>query len=184
MMLLTECNTSNCKPELDDRSRDTSTADARSLASCRSWHVDHNRCNHLAGLGDSGCGRDLRGNQRNALLGHDAIARRRFATLARRNVLRTVRVGARRHCDDSGAQKAGERSHRAATRSPRAKADASLRKKIGRGSNLPAIVRERFVRFGHPVRVFLLLDCVAFALARSDDFGGQLFGHRLLVAAA
>ena len=60
----------------------------------------------------------------------------------------------------------------------------------GRGSSiegeagLPAIVSECLVGFGHTVGVFLLLDCVALALARGDDFGGQLFGHRLLVAVA
>jgi hypothetical protein len=50
--------------------------------------------------------------------------------------------------------------------------------------SLPAIVRERLVRFGHAVRVFLLLDRVAFALAGSDDFSGQTLWHRLLVAVA
>jgi hypothetical protein len=41
---------------------------------------------------------------------------------------------------------------------------------------LPAAVRERLVRFRHAVRVFLLLDGVAFALARRSDFGRQLLG--------
>src|SRR3954447_19217928 len=49
---------------------------------------------------------------------------------------------------------------------------------------LPAIVRERLVRIGHAVRVFLLLHRVALALRRRDHFGGQLLGHRLLVAVA
>jgi hypothetical protein len=49
---------------------------------------------------------------------------------------------------------------------------------------LPAIVRERFVGFRHAVGVFLLLDRVSFALARGDHFGGELLGHRFLVAAA
>src|ERR1017187_7111083 len=43
-------------------------------------------------------------------------------------------------------------------------------------------MRERLVRFGHAVRVFLLLDAVTLALRRRDHFGGQLLGHRLLVA--
>src|SRR6476659_4154740 len=47
---------------------------------------------------------------------------------------------------------------------------------------LPAIVRERLVRVGHAVRVFLLLHRVALALRRRDHLGGQLLGHRLLVA--
>src|ERR1035437_355729 len=49
---------------------------------------------------------------------------------------------------------------------------------------LPAIVRERLVGFGHAVRVFLLLHTVALTLRRRDHFGGQLLGHRLLVALA
>src|SRR3982751_5041175 len=49
---------------------------------------------------------------------------------------------------------------------------------------LPAIVRERLVRVGHAVRVFLLLHRVALALRRGDHLGGQLLGHRLLVAVA
>src|SRR5262245_19808383 len=49
---------------------------------------------------------------------------------------------------------------------------------------LPAVVRERLVRVGHAVRVFLLLHRVAFALGRRDDLGGELLGHRLLVAIA
>jgi len=55
---------------------------------------------------------------------------------------------------------------------------------ISCGVRLPAIVRERFVGFGHPVGVFLLLDRVALALAGGDHFGGELLRHRLLVAAA
>ena len=47
--------------------------------------------------------------------------------------------------------------------------------------SLPAIVRERLVRFRHPVRIFFLLDGVTLSLARRDHFAGQLFGHRLLV---
>ena len=50
--------------------------------------------------------------------------------------------------------------------------------------SLPAVVRERLVGLGHTVGVFLLLDCVAFALAGGDDFSGKLLGHRLLVATA
>lgn len=49
---------------------------------------------------------------------------------------------------------------------------------------LPTVVRECLVGLGHPVRVFLLLDRVALALARGNDFGGELVGHGLLVAAA
>src|SRR6186997_1917974 len=49
---------------------------------------------------------------------------------------------------------------------------------------LPPVVRECLVGFGHSMRVFLLLDRVAFALAGRDHFGGELLGHRLLVAAA
>src|SRR5215217_2325360 len=49
---------------------------------------------------------------------------------------------------------------------------------------LPAIVRERLVCVGHAVRVFLLLHRIALALRRRDHFGGQLLGHRLLVAVA
>src|SRR6476620_3253513 len=51
-------------------------------------------------------------------------------------------------------------------------------------ASLPAIVRERLVRVSHAVRVFLLLDRVAFALRGGDDFSRQLLGHRLLVAVA
>src|SRR5690349_10830488 len=45
-------------------------------------------------------------------------------------------------------------------------------------------MRERLVRFGHAVRVFLLLHRIAFTLRRRDDFGGELLGHGLLVAVA
>src|SRR5688572_5057732 len=51
-------------------------------------------------------------------------------------------------------------------------------------SLLPAVVRERLVRFSHAVRVFLLLHGVAFALGRRDHLGCELLGHRLLVAVA
>src|SRR6266699_1906119 len=34
----------------------------------------------------------------------------------------------------------------------------------------------------HPVRVFLLLDRLAFALRGEDHFGGQPLGHRLLAS--
>jgi len=125
-MLLTECDSRTANRKADDRSRDISSADARILASCRSRHVDHNRCDNLPGLGDSGCGRDLRGGQRNAFLGHDPIACGRFTSLAGWNVLRIDRAGARRHCDNSGAEKAGEGSHRTEKRRSREKADAPL----------------------------------------------------------
>ena len=45
-------------------------------------------------------------------------------------------------------------------------------------------MRERLIGFGHAVRVFFLLDRIAFATARREHFGGQLLGHRLLVAVA
>src|SRR5215216_3775549 len=67
-------------------------------------------------------------------------------------------------------------------RPPRARG-ASLDKRGGlRSSCLPAIVGERLVRFGHAVRVFLLLHRIALALRRRDHLGGELFRHRLLVA--
>src|SRR5258708_40175697 len=55
---------------------------------------------------------------------------------------------------------------------------------VYKGCALPAIMRERLVRFSHSVRVFLLLDGVALTLRRRDHLGGELLGHRLLVAAA
>jgi len=42
------------------------------------------------------------------------------------------------------------------------------------GQELPAIVRERLIRFGHAVSILFLLDRVAFALAGGDHFGGEL----------
>src|SRR6478735_173383 len=55
---------------------------------------------------------------------------------------------------------------------------------VERGTRLPAIVRERLVRVRHAVRVLILLHRIAYALRRRDHFGGQLLGHRLLVAVA
>src|SRR6187399_1480966 len=48
---------------------------------------------------------------------------------------------------------------------------------------LPAVVRERLVRFGHPVRVFALLDGAAAEVRRVQKFHRELFLHRLAVAA-
>src|SRR2546427_543983 len=45
-------------------------------------------------------------------------------------------------------------------------------------------MREGAVRLRHPVRVFLLLYRLAFALRRQDQLGGQALGHRLLFARA
>ena len=45
-------------------------------------------------------------------------------------------------------------------------------------------MRERPVRLGHPVRVFLLLDRVALAFGGEDQLGRQALGHGLLVPAA
>src|SRR5712691_1034427 len=49
---------------------------------------------------------------------------------------------------------------------------------------LPAVVCERPVGLRHPVRVFLLLYRLAFALRRQDQLGRQALGHRLLFARA
>src|SRR6266550_3311686 len=43
--------------------------------------------------------------------------------------------------------------------------------------SLPPIMRERPIGFSHPVRVFLLLYRLAFALRRQDQLGGEAFGH-------
>src|SRR4029079_14007455 len=48
---------------------------------------------------------------------------------------------------------------------------------------LPAIVRERLVRFGHAVRVFALLHRAAAQVRRVEQLIGQLLLHRLAVAA-
>src|SRR5438876_11477734 len=50
--------------------------------------------------------------------------------------------------------------------------------------SLPPVMREGAVRLRHPVRVFLLLYRLAFALRRQDQLGGQALGHRLLFARA
>jgi hypothetical protein len=44
---------------------------------------------------------------------------------------------------------------------------------------LPAIMRECFVRFGHAVNVFLLLDRSAACVCRVNQFIRQLVNHRL-----
>src|SRR6266550_5263629 len=49
---------------------------------------------------------------------------------------------------------------------------------------LPPVMREGAVRLRHPVRVFLLLYRLAFALRRQDQLGGEALGHRLLFAGA
>src|SRR5580765_3435976 len=51
------------------------------------------------------------------------------------------------------------------------------------GSCLPAIVRERFVRFRHPVRIFALLHRAAAQVRRVEQLVGQLLLHRLAVSA-
>src|SRR6266516_4042794 len=48
----------------------------------------------------------------------------------------------------------------------------------------PPVMREGAVRLRHPVRVFLLLYGLAFALRRQNQLGGEAFGHRLLFARA
>src|SRR6267154_2740462 len=48
--------------------------------------------------------------------------------------------------------------------------------------SLPPIMGEGAIRLRHPVRVFLLLDRLAFALRGEDHLGGQPLGHRLLAA--
>src|SRR5437016_6447216 len=50
--------------------------------------------------------------------------------------------------------------------------------------SLPPVMREGAVRLRHPVRVFLLLYRLAFALRRQDQLGGEALGHRLLFARA
>src|SRR5437667_12191709 len=50
--------------------------------------------------------------------------------------------------------------------------------------SLPPVMREGAVRLRHPVRVFLLLYRLAFALRRQDQLGGQALVHRLLFARA
>src|SRR5258708_15814688 len=45
---------------------------------------------------------------------------------------------------------------------------------------LPTIMGERFIRFGHLVRVFPLLDGIAAAVRRIHDLARQLVLHRLL----
>src|SRR6266702_6859508 len=53
-----------------------------------------------------------------------------------------------------------------------------------RTSILPPVMRESPVGLRHPVRVFLLLYRLAFALRRQDQLGGDALGHRLLFARA
>src|SRR5918992_28627 len=55
---------------------------------------------------------------------------------------------------------------------------------IERYQPLPAIVRERLVRFRHSVRVFALLDRTATQVARVEQFVRELLFHRLAVAAS
>src|SRR5204862_1208405 len=50
--------------------------------------------------------------------------------------------------------------------------------------SLPPVMRESPVGLRHPVRVFLLLYSLAFALRREDQLGGEALGHRLLFARA
>src|SRR4051812_25100433 len=50
-------------------------------------------------------------------------------------------------------------------------------------SQLPAVVRERAVRFRHPVYVFALLDGAAPEVRGVHEFVRQLLLHRLAVAA-
>src|SRR6185312_9021654 len=49
---------------------------------------------------------------------------------------------------------------------------------------LPPVMREGPVGLRHPVRVFLLLYRLAFALRRQDQLGGEALGHRLFFARA
>ncbi len=49
---------------------------------------------------------------------------------------------------------------------------------------LPAVVRKGFVRFSHAVRVFTLLDGAALTLRSVQQFVGQSFNHRLILALA
>src|ERR1700752_72310 len=49
---------------------------------------------------------------------------------------------------------------------------------------LPPVMREGAVRLRHPVRVFLLLYRLAFALRRQNQLGCEALGHRLLFARA
>src|SRR5512133_629354 len=70
-------------------------------------------------------------------------------------------------------------------RTPRRAASPTRRSRFTKErQRLPAVVRERLVGVGHAVRVFLLLDGVAFTLRRRDDLCRELLGHRLLVAVA
>src|SRR3954470_24827274 len=69
-----------------------------------------------------------------------------------------------------------------AERKRRAPIPSARRQDCSPSSDLPAIVREGAVRYGHPVGVFLLLDRVALALGGEDELGGQTLGHRLLGA--
>src|SRR5436190_23274246 len=48
---------------------------------------------------------------------------------------------------------------------------------------LPAVVGERLVGFGHPVRVFALLHRAAAEVCRVEQLVGELLLHRLAVAA-
>ena len=50
--------------------------------------------------------------------------------------------------------------------------------------SLPAVVRERLVRFSHPVRVVLFLDGRSLSPSRSQEFEREPFGHRLLASIA
>src|SRR5438105_2962692 len=49
---------------------------------------------------------------------------------------------------------------------------------------LPPVMREGAVRLRHPVRVFLLLNRLAFALRGKNQLGGKALRHRLFFARA
>src|SRR5256886_17638745 len=49
---------------------------------------------------------------------------------------------------------------------------------------LPPVMREGAVRLRHPVRVFLLLDRLAFALRGKNQLGGKALRHRFFFARA
>src|SRR6266545_5566694 len=66
---------------------------------------------------------------------------------------------------------------------PGARHRATARGERDLPGELPAVVRERLVGLGHPVRVFLLLDRSAAVLGRVEELAGQPLAHRLLAAA-
>src|SRR5581483_12334321 len=55
---------------------------------------------------------------------------------------------------------------------------------LAMGFDLPPVMGEGAVRFGHLVSVFSLLESDAFFLARRHQLVGEAFGHRLAGAAA